>query len=68
MAKTQCWEFTKCNSEKNASCPTVVQKAGRSCWLVAGSFCGGPIQCKVAHKFSNCKECDFHKKVRNREL
>ncbi len=64
MGKLQCWEFKKCGHEKNSSCPAVVQAAGRSCWLVAGTLCGGQVQGEFAKKIANCKECDFYKKIK----
>jgi len=64
MAKLQCWEFKKCGQDRNASCPAVVQSAGRSCWLVAGTLCGGVVQGDYARKISNCKDCDYYIKVK----
>ena len=37
--------------------------AGRSCWVVAGTFCGGVEQGTFAKQYDNCKQCDFYKKV-----
>jgi len=37
--------------------------AGRSCWVVAGTFCGGKVQGVFAQKYKTCKDCDFYKKV-----
>lgn len=42
--------------------------AGRSCWIVAGTFCKGEVQGTFAQKFDNCKECDFYNKVREEEF
>lgn len=42
--------------------------AGRSCWVIAGTFCGGEIQGSYAHKLNNCMECDFYKKVRDDQI
>ncbi|MFC1523211.1 two-CW domain-containing protein [Thermodesulfobacteriota bacterium] len=39
------------------------KNAGRSCWVVAGTFCGGKVQGLFAAKYDTCKECDFYKKV-----
>lgn len=41
--------------------------AGRACWAVTGSFCGGAIQGTFAEKFTNCIKCDFYGIVRNEE-
>lgn len=41
--------------------------AGRSCWVVAGSLCGGTVQGDVEQKRTACWECDFFKMVRKEE-
>lgn len=43
------------------------KNAGRSCWIVAGSMCGGKLQGTFAQKYHNCKVCDFYQKVRKDE-
>jgi hypothetical protein len=40
---------------------------GRSCWVVAGSLCGGEIQGTFAQKFHNCNSCDYYNTVRQEE-
>jgi len=42
--------------------------AGRSCWVVAGSLCGGKVQGTFAVKFENCENCDFYAAVRQEEF
>ena len=41
--------------------------AGRACWVVAGSLCGGTIQGTFAQKLLNCWSCDFMKTVKQEE-
>jgi hypothetical protein len=41
--------------------------AGRACWVVAGSLCGGRIQGTYAQKLSNCWRCDFMNAVKKEE-
>ncbi len=41
--------------------------AGRACWVVAGSLCGGRIQGEYAQKLNNCWRCDFLNKVKREE-
>jgi hypothetical protein len=58
-------------------CPAAVEKkldglhggknAGRACWLVAGTMCGGKVQGTFAQKYGNCEKCDFFKAVRLEE-
>ena len=44
-----------------------VENAGRACWVVAGTMCGGKVQGTFAKKFENCGVCDFFKAVRDEE-
>jgi hypothetical protein len=41
--------------------------AGRACWLVAGTLCGGKIQGTSAQKRSSCLTCDFYQQVHDEE-
>jgi serine/threonine protein kinase len=41
--------------------------AGRFCWAVAGTFCGGSIQGTFAEKRDSCLSCDFFKRVQAEE-
>ncbi len=43
-------------------------KAGRSCWVLAGTLCGGRVQGTFAQKFKNCETCDFYQKVKQEEF
>ena len=59
-ANTQCWEYMHCGSEKENTCPTVVQRYGKACWLVAGTVNGGEPVCLNLHNVPSCKECSFY--------
>ncbi len=37
--------------------------AGRVCWAVSGTLCGGEVQGLFATKASSCLDCDFFKHV-----
>lgn len=41
--------------------------AGRSCWVVAGTLCGGTVQGTFGVKYSSCEQCDFYKLVRQEQ-
>jgi len=41
--------------------------AGRACWVVVGSLCGGKIQGTYAKKLLNCWRCDFMNSVKREE-
>ena len=52
---------TKVNGVNNG------KNGGRSCWALAGTFCGGKVQGTFADKLSNCIDCEFYKKVGQEE-
>ena len=64
IGKLNCWEFKKCGKEKTLDCPAVIRKAGRYCWLVAGTMCGGEPQGMFIEKGANCFHCDFYRYMR----
>ena len=39
------------------------KNAGRACWALAGTLCGGEVQGTYATKEENCLKCDFYKDV-----
>ena len=41
--------------------------AGRICWAVAGTLCGGRVQGTFAQKRRSCVQCDFYKRVKEEE-
>jgi hypothetical protein len=43
------------------------RNAGRACWAVTGTLCGGKVQGSFAAKMSNCLECEFYKEVQMEE-
>ncbi|MGD8656916.1 MAG: protein kinase [Desulfobacterales bacterium] len=43
------------------------QNAGRICWAVAGTCCGGKVQGTFAEKRRSCVTCDFYKHVQEQE-
>ncbi len=43
------------------------RNAGRACWVIAGSLCGGKIQGTYAQKLANCWRCDFFNDVKKQE-
>ena len=83
MEKLNCWEVKKCGREIGGSqkhlgiCPAAVERklhgthggmcAGRACWVVAGTLCGGKEQGTFAAKYHNCEKCDFYQKVKKEE-
>jgi hypothetical protein len=43
------------------------KNAGRACWTVAGSLCGGAVQGAFAEKLHNCWKCEFMNSVKKEE-
>ena len=43
------------------------KNAGRACWVVAGSLCGGKVQGSEEQKRKACWECDFLHQVKKEE-
>jgi hypothetical protein len=43
------------------------KNAGRACWIIAGSMCGGKVQGTFAQKYGNCVICDFFNKIKQEE-
>ena len=83
MKKRNCWEIKKCGREPGGKhpeqgiCPAAVEtrlqgihtgiNAGRACWVVAGTLCGGQVQGSFASKYANCEQCDFFQLVEKEE-
>jgi hypothetical protein len=44
------------------------RNAGRSCWVLAGTLCGGAVQGTFAQKYKNCQACDFYEQVKKQEF
>jgi serine/threonine protein phosphatase PrpC len=65
------------NSSRLGVCPAAIDpvfddfnlgvNSGRTCWLVAGTFCDGQAQGTFAKKQASCKSCNFYKKVHDEE-
>lgn len=43
------------------------KNAGRVCWVVAGTMCGGEIQGSFAKKYEDCRKCEFYQLVKEEE-
>src|SRR5512140_949259 len=41
--------------------------AGRACWVISGTLCGGTAQGTYAQKYETCMLCDFYQAVRSEE-
>lgn len=63
-----CWEFHNCPKDRQQICSAFTTKAGRTCWRVAGTLCGGKAQGIIAQKIGDCQKCDFYIQVTGRQL
>lgn len=41
--------------------------AGRACWVIVGTMCGGEVQGTFEQKMKGCAICDFYALVREEE-
>ena len=57
--KMTCWDYMQCGRDRDASCPAVVYRAGKMCWLVSGTMCGDKGPLIISKKHKACRECDF---------
>jgi hypothetical protein len=58
-------------------CPAAVERtldgvhggknSGRTCWVLAGTFCAGQVVGTAAKKLANCMECPFYQQVHREE-
>ena len=65
------------NVREFGTCPASIERklqgthdgecAGRACWVIAGTFCGGREQGTFAQKYHNCETCDFYQLVKQEE-
>lgn len=62
-------EFGVCEAATERKCDGIHggRTAGRSCWAVAGTLCGGQVQGSFAQKITHCLACEFYKRVREEE-
>jgi len=66
-----CWEVMECHTDNQCPAKTEIRlngihngrNAGRACWVVAGTRCGGEAQGRFAQKSGNCLACKFYQQV-----
>lgn len=63
-----CWDFHHCPRERQMVCPAFQQDAGRSCWSIDGTLCGGAAMGMNAKNLGSCTVCDFYRQVRAGEM
>jgi hypothetical protein len=58
--KVRCWNYNECGHEKDSLCPAVSENAGKSCWLVAKTLCGGRVHGEHTQRTKSCEGCAFY--------
>ncbi len=63
-----CWDIKGCGRSTGGhkvkelgECIASKEKLGHSCWIVAGTLCGGEVQGEIGQKRKNCMECKVFK-------
>jgi len=76
--KLNCWEVLNCGHERSdPPCPAATDascdginggvNAGRLCWAVAGTRCGGDDDGAYPAKMARCRACPFFRRVKYEE-
>jgi len=62
-------ELEVCPAALDTSCNGINsgKNAGRICWAIAGTFCGGEVQGSFAEKRVSCLGCEVFKQVKAEE-
>lgn len=63
-----CWEIMQCGRQAGGShvgdlgeCIASRERMGHSCWVIAGTMCGGAVECTEAKKRATCMACPVYK-------
>lgn len=67
ISHMNCWEYKNCGRDKTKDCPAFPLN-GKTCWLSAGTLCGGQIQGTFAQKIGNCSRCDFYQATNGKHM
>jgi hypothetical protein len=43
------------------------KNGGRTCWMIAGTLCGGKVQGTFSMKYKTCEQCDFYQNTKAEE-
>ncbi len=52
-----CWVIKKCPQELKKKCPAWEFQAGKLCWFINGTICGGVVHKKWKEKIAICRSC-----------
>ncbi|HED01063.1 MAG TPA: XRE family transcriptional regulator [Proteobacteria bacterium] len=54
----ECWITKKCPPERKKQCPAWEFRAGKLCWFINGTICGGAVQKDWHQKMKICRSCE----------
>ena len=60
-----CWVVKKCPKKRRIQCPAREFQAGRFCWFITGTICGGENQTNWEEKMKICRSCEIFQSVFN---
>jgi len=53
-----CWTIKKCPPNRKRMCPAWEFSAGKMCWFINGTICGGEPQKNWREKMDMCRQCE----------
>ena len=53
-----CWVIKKCPAERKKQCPAWEFRAGKLCWFINGTICGGVVNKNWKEKMKICRSCE----------
>jgi len=63
-----CWTLKKCPPRIKSNCPAWEFDAGKYCWFINGTFCGGTSHANWEEKMKTCRSCEVFKSHINGNL
>jgi len=60
-----CWAIKKCPQALKKQCPAWEFQAGKLCWFINGTICGGVVHKKWQDKIEVCRKCKVFIEVLN---
>ncbi|HUT69539.1 MAG TPA: helix-turn-helix transcriptional regulator [Desulfatiglandales bacterium] len=53
-----CWVIKRCPPDRKKQCPAWEFRAGRLCWFINGTICGGIVHKNWNEKMKICRNCE----------
>jgi len=58
ISRKSCWIIKKCPPKRKKQCPAWEFRAGKLCWFINGTICGGVAQKGWKEKMKLCRSCE----------